>query len=660
MRCVSGAAAVVGGVGVYGEAGGSGWGAGPGKSFHLLWLWVGIGGGDLKSGVVLWRTGFAEVATNWDMVDERDFGYPSGELQCGTMSRCFPFPPPGYEATPRREKQHKDLLKKEKHKEKKHKKEKDRGKGERKEKDRVHRKDKHTKKHKRKKRRDRRNNEDRDKDKKQSMGQGTRKNYKHGNRKPEERRQNEAVKDIKPTDELITRTFGQEGNANHKCDNSISLLPRSTESISVTGSEEKERNSLGRMVKKSEEATQCNHGMVQKSDSIVCANKKGMARGVDSKTKIKNGKSLQVGSAEMHSRRKHSCNGVNMRQDKHSCNGVDVQQDNYNARRSSEDVHTARPFVSGSGREANGRISPNRLQREEEMELDPEISVHSTKGKNDRINTKGGTMGKENRSANNCRGKMNQQSVQNKEGEVEGKVKTNYCKAFKGKDMDRVVKKRKTEYKNKQKEMEKNGTINEHKHEDLGAREDQVDNFMRSDFLNGQKFTSDNVKKQKDFDANTSPDEHSMMMTKMPRVSPTKDEEICRHSQRITPYSSTELLDTNTHEIGWRKSQDGYNSAITGSRCSEEGVASVSSSGYRSNRGYLEQPHPDTKYLSQLYSIPPAQDFSDFIDQDWLFSQDCEERKTAAFEAAESDQVWSDAQLIDSADVIALPYVVPL
>jgi hypothetical protein len=28
------------------------------------------------------------------------------------MSRCFPFPPPGYEATPRREKQQKDLLKK--------------------------------------------------------------------------------------------------------------------------------------------------------------------------------------------------------------------------------------------------------------------------------------------------------------------------------------------------------------------------------------------------------------------------------------------------------------------------------------------------------------------------------------------------------------------
>jgi len=254
------------------------------------------------------------------------------------------------------------------------------------------------------------------------LGQNTQKNYKHGNRKPEEKGQNEAFKDIKPTDELITRTFGQEGNAIHKCDNNISLLPRSTDSISVTGSKEKERNSVGRMVKKSEEATQGNHGMVQKSDSIVRANKKGM-RGVDSKTKIKNGKSLQVGSAEMHSRRKHSCNVVDIRQDNYSCNGVDVQvqQDNSNAQRSSE--------------EANGRItlSPNRLQRAEEMEPDPEISVHSTKGKNDRSNTKGGMMGKENRSANNFRGKMNQQSVQNKGGEVEGREKQIIVRLLKAK-----------------------------------------------------------------------------------------------------------------------------------------------------------------------------------------------------------------------------------
>ncbi|CAO2179774.1 unnamed protein product [Urochloa humidicola] len=538
------------------------------------------------------------------------------------MSRCFPFPPPGYEARPRSEQHHKDLLKKEKHKEKKHRKEKDKGKGERKETDGDNGKDKHNKKHKREKRIDRRKNEDRDKDKKQSLGQDTQKNYKHGNRKPDERGQNEPVKDIKPTDELITRSFVQEG------------------------SKEKERISIGRMVKKSIEATQDNHGMVQKSDSIVRANKKRTGRTVDSNSKIRNGKNLQVGSAEIHFRTKHRCNGV------------DIWQDNCNAQRSSKDVHTANP---ASRREANGRMTPNptTMLKAEEMEPDPEISVHSAKGENGRISTKGDMMGKENQSANNLHGKMNQQVVRNKYGEVERKVKTNYGKAVKGKDRDRVVKKRKTEYKNNEKEMEKNGTVNEHKHEDFGARKDRVDKLKRLGFLNEQKFTSDNIKKRKDFDANSSPHEHSMRMTKLLRA-PTKDEEICRHSQQITPYSSTELFDTNTRETGCCNPKDGYNNVITGSNYSEEDVASVSYSGYKRNKGYLKQTHPDTEYLNQLYSIPPAQDFSYHIDQDWLFSQDREGLKTAAFEAAESDQVWSDAQLIDTADVLALPYVVPL
>ncbi|CAO2207359.1 unnamed protein product [Urochloa humidicola] len=521
------------------------------------------------------------------------------------MSRCFPFPPPGYEARPRSEQHHKDLLKKEKHKEKKHRKEMDKEKGETKEKDRDNRKDKHNKKHKREKRRDRRKNEDRDKDKNQSLGQDTQKNYKHGNRKPEEREQNEPVKDIKPTDELITRSFVQEG------------------------SKEKERISLGRMVKKSVEATQDNHGMVQKSDSIVWPNKKGMGRTVDSKSKIRNGKNLQVGSAEMHFRTKHSCNGV------------DIWQDNCNAQRSSKDIHTGNP---ASRREANGRMTPNpnTVLKAEEMEPDPEISVHSAKGENGRISTKGGMMAKENQSANNFHGKMNQQVVRNKDGEVERD--TNYRKAVKGKDRDKVVKKRKTEYKNNEKEMEKNSTINEHKHEDFGARKDQVDKLQRLGFLNEQKFTSDNIKKRKDFDANSSPHEHSMRMTKLPRVSPTKDEEIYRHSQQITPYSSTELFDTNTRETGWCNPQDGYNNVITGTNYSEEDVASVSSSGYKRNKGHLKQTHPDTEYLSQLYTIPPEQDFSYYIDQDWLFSQDREGWKTAAFEAAESDQSPSDTR----------------
>ncbi|XP_062191529.1 uncharacterized protein LOC133895316 isoform X2 [Phragmites australis] len=570
------------------------------------------------------------------------------------MSRCFPFPPPGYEARLRSE--DKDLLKKEKRKEKKHKKDKHREKRERKEKNRDHRKDKRNKKHKREKRREKRKNRDRDKDKSQTLEQETQKNYDLGNRKPGERVQNEAVKHIKPTDELVTQIFG---HASHKCNNARELLHGSTDSIGATGSKEKEWNSLSRMVKKSAQATQDNHGMVQKSDSIPHANKKGMRRGVDSKTRIKNGKSLQVGSPEKHSSRKPNCNGV------------DLPQDNSDTQRRSEGGHITSTVVSAAGRQANGRItpSPDTLQIAEEMGQYPEISAHSANGKSDRISTKG-MMGKENQSANNCHGKMDQQFVRSKDGAVEGKAKTeelrtNYCKGVKGKDRDLGVKKRKTEYKTKQKEMKKNGNVNEQKHEDLGAlgaSKNKVDDLMHLACLNEQKFGSDDIKKRKGLDANRSPHQHSMRTAKLPRMSPTNltcmDEEILQRSQGITTYSATELVGTNTCNIDQHKPQGSYN--ITGPHYSEEHIASVSPSGYESNKGYLKQPHPDTKYLSQVHSIPSTEDFPEYIDQDWLFPEDHVEWKTAKSEAAESCQVWSDAQLIDTAGVVALPYVVPL
>ncbi|KAK1306654.1 hypothetical protein QJS10_CPA10g01510 [Acorus calamus] len=81
------------------------------------------------------------------------------------MSRCFPFPPPGYEKKPRD-----DLLTKEKHREKKPKEKKDREKKEGKErKDKDRSKDKHKEKKDRKeKHKDRKKDKDREKDKSRS------------------------------------------------------------------------------------------------------------------------------------------------------------------------------------------------------------------------------------------------------------------------------------------------------------------------------------------------------------------------------------------------------------------------------------------------------------------------------------------------------------
>ncbi|KAJ1269279.1 hypothetical protein BS78_07G199200 [Paspalum vaginatum] len=578
------------------------------------------------------------------------------------MSRCFPFPPPGYEARPRIEEQHKGLLKKGKHKEK-HRKEKDRGKRERKEKDRDHRKDKHKKKHKKGKRGEGSKNKDRCKDKNQTLGQETQKKD-HGNINSEARGQHELVKYIKPTDELATRFFSHESHTNHKYNNTRELLPWSTDSIDASDFKAQERNSLGRRFQKSAQATQVNHGMVQKGDSIAHANKKGMSWDVDSKTKIKNGKSLQDGSAEVHSKSSHICNGVG------------IWHHSSDTQRSSEGVHTASSAVSGSTREANGTTtpSPSTWQRGEEMGQDPDISVHSAKAKNDSISTKA-MMGREKQSANNFRGKMGQQCARNKDVAVKGRAKSNYVKGVEGKDRDCIVKKRKTECKNKVKEVKKTGTG----HKDLCAlrsSKDKVDNLMLLDCLNDQKLASDDMKKRKYFDTNSSPNvdavspslfpfsEHRMRTSKLPRMSPTNltcvDEKMSQHPQEIVHYSSIELFEANNCDIGRHDHQDRYNNGITGSRYSEEHVPSVSSSCYESNTGYLKQTHPDTKYLSQVHSIPSPPDFSEYIDQGWLFSEDNIERKTGTFEAAESCQVWSDAQLIGTADVIALPYVVPL
>lgn len=77
-----------------------------------------------------------------------------------------------------------------------------------------------------------------------------------------------------------------------------------------------------------------------------------------------------------------------------------------------------------------------------------------------------------------------------------------------------------------------------------------------------------------------------------------------------------------------------------------------------------KSPHPDCKYLSQIYSIPEAphmMEWAEHAGEDWLFNQgSSESRKTSSEpEADGAPIVWAQALKIDPADVIALPYVIP-
>uniref|UniRef100_A0A5B6Z0U2 Myb-like protein X n=2 Tax=Davidia involucrata TaxID=16924 RepID=A0A5B6Z0U2_DAVIN len=76
----------------------------------------------------------------------------------------------------------------------------------------------------------------------------------------------------------------------------------------------------------------------------------------------------------------------------------------------------------------------------------------------------------------------------------------------------------------------------------------------------------------------------------------------------------------------------------------------------------MKLPHPDSKYLSQVFSVPKMDEWSDFDDQEWLFScNDPPPKKPGVGSVGvnETPWVWAEALPIESADICALPYVIP-
>ncbi|XP_071720123.1 uncharacterized protein [Rutidosis leptorrhynchoides] len=71
-----------------------------------------------------------------------------------------------------------------------------------------------------------------------------------------------------------------------------------------------------------------------------------------------------------------------------------------------------------------------------------------------------------------------------------------------------------------------------------------------------------------------------------------------------------------------------------------------------------KSPHPDTKYLNQVLSVPKLEEWCGFDDQKWLFSNKTG-RPISQKPSMEEVQVWSEAKHIESVDVCALPYVIP-
>ncbi|XP_047334087.1 uncharacterized protein LOC124937804 isoform X2 [Impatiens glandulifera] len=79
-------------------------------------------------------------------------------------------------------------------------------------------------------------------------------------------------------------------------------------------------------------------------------------------------------------------------------------------------------------------------------------------------------------------------------------------------------------------------------------------------------------------------------------------------------------------------------------------------------RARIKSPHPDSKYLSQILTVPQIEESLDFDNQEWLFKSNTNLSKKpneASNQAAEASRVWAEALQIESADICALPYVIP-
>ncbi|GMP90297.1 hypothetical protein CsSME_00041493 [Camellia sinensis var. sinensis] len=127
------------------------------------------------------------------------------------------------------------------------------------------------------------------------------------------------------------------------------------------------------------------------------------------------------------------------------------------------------------------------------------------------------------------------------------------------------------------------------------------------------------------------------------------------HPSAIEPASERQSAD-NSGKTDKEARVNGLKEAQQLNACSSKPLSSTPVRAKEKVEASVKLPHPDYKYLSQILSVPEVAELSDFDDQDWLFSSDT---KASSFEVDGTPQVWAEAFRIESADVTALPYVIP-
>ncbi|XAR48804.1 hypothetical protein NMG60_11031754 [Bertholletia excelsa] len=234
-----------------------------------------------------------------------------------------------------------------------------------------------------------------------------------------------------------------------------------------------------------------------------------------------------------------------------------------------------------------------------------------------------------------------------------------------GKDKDRDKEKKK---------KEKVKEISDHK----SMEHDKPKNVNRSDILGTQNIKTlhmskdgedtaaeGNLKKRKDFEANGFLHETEVRPNKIPKSIPhlsTVNGRKLEPCQTSTPLTSDRQEPPNNIKVDIKERK--LNGVVEAQSLptSSKKTSPAIVQGDQISPASLRSPHPDSKYLNQLLSVPTMEEWSDFDDQEWLFSsKSCSSGKPIMGTAGdvEAPVAWAEALQIESADIYALPYVVP-
>ncbi|KAG4990050.1 hypothetical protein AAZX31_11G259800 [Glycine max] len=269
------------------------------------------------------------------------------------------------------------------------------------------------------------------------------------------------------------------------------------------------------------------------------------------------------------------------------------------------------------------------------------------------------------------------------EAAVEGKERVKEKKDDKHRDKKKNKEKGKKGHgkdKDRSKEKKKEEKAKENAEHENREQQNKLKESTKAGPLGSNSFTQvsrhiyensavgENLKKRKDIESNGIMHANDNWPSKLPTPSPSPSHltengrilEPCQISLQNT--SDNRLAAASNIKVDNKKRRTNGIIEVLPSAVSSKTPTPTATLPAPVSEASAKPPHPDTKYISQVYSVPKADEWSDFDDQEWLFgSSHSQERKPVvkSSEVGDTLQVWAEAVHIEPADIFALPYVIP-